>query len=203
MEFEFLVVLKELVLICDEIGSGYRNRVRGYLQGRVNVWFPEDPIGNTVQLLDVLQDSVLRRQPDIVHISASLGDTKRICYGSDERLVPLEFYEENVRRIVDLIAERSTSKLIWGSIPPVDEKNFNRENDEDGNCDLYDYQSIMEYNDRARSLLSSEGILINDLYGAVKAASREDSFRPNGVHFCEIGCELLARKIVSSVEDCL
>ena len=193
--------MKTVVLICDEIGADYLNRVKAYLSDVAEVWFPDRPVSNSVQLLDQLQSEVLRRQPEVVHIGASLGDTRCVCCGSEERLIPLNFYETNVKRILRLIQERSTAEVIWGTIPPVYEEHF-EPNPDDGESVSYRNDVIMEYNEKAREIVKAAAggrVHLNDLYGAVKAASREDSWRPNGLKFCDRGVELLARKIEKSV----
>ena len=61
----------------------------------------------------------------------------------------------------------------------------------------------MQYNERAREVVNAFSVRFNDLYGAVKAASREDSLRPHGLHFGEAGIELLARKVEKAVRSYL
>lgn len=190
---------KRIVLVGDQLARLYRAKVAGLLGSRFEVWMPEGELRNTVAILESLEDGVLRRQPDLIHIGASLLETRCICCGSEDRLVPLEHYRFNVERILGILSERSTAQVIWATIPPVHEKTLRHSSKLKDAPLMYSNEAIVEYNEEAREVAERHGVGINDLYGTVKAASREESLRPDGIAFGESGLELIARKVARAI----
>ena len=191
---------RRIVLVGDHLARSYRAKVAALLGDGYDVWMPEGDLRNTISILESLEDSVLRRQPDLVHIGSSLSETRYVCCGSEERLVPLRHYRFNVERILGLLAERSTAQVIWATIPPVHEKSLQKSSKLKDAPLMYSNEAIVEYNEEAREVVERHRMGLNDLYGTVKAASREESLRPDGIHFGKSGLELIARKVARVVK---
>lgn len=192
--------MQRIVLISDEVLYRCQRPVAGFFQGRADVWFPERPVSSLFDLMSQLHEWVLRRQPDIVHLASGLSDTRTMCYGCSQTLSLLEHYRENVERLLAVILERTTATPIWATIPPVDMKRL-KKNGEEERAFEYDNETIIRFNEQAREAAARFDVAVNDLYGAVKAASREESTRPDAVHFSEAGRDLISSKIIRVIED--
>jgi len=188
--------MKRIVLIGNQICSDFCPVLTALLKGKAELWSPSDPVKTSVDLLLGVREWVLKRQPEVAVFGAGLLDTRKICFGENERLVPLTAYARNVRCILKIALEHSTATPVWLTIPPVDSRRVQRE-DEFG----YDNETIALYNEEAKAVARMLGVKIIDLYGIVKAASRLDSNRPDGVRFDERGSDFIAGAIAARVGE--
>jgi len=195
-------VVQQIVLISDEVLYRCHHPVAGYFKGKAEVWYPDRPVGCLFDLMAELHEWVLRRQPSVVHLASGLKDTRTVCYGCEQTLSLLEHYQENVERLLEIILERSTATPIWATIPPVDMKRLKNNGESDSDFE-YDNETIIRFNEQGREAAAKLGVEVNDLYGTVKAASREQSQRPDAVHFGEVGRDLISSKMIRCIEQVL
>lgn len=179
--------MKQIVLIGDSVCGGYTPVLSNVLKETAEIWCPDCPVGSTVEMLAGLREWVLKRQPDYVVLAAGMVDTRSICFGESERITPLSGFGRNVERILKVVLERSTAVPLWATITPVDVRRVS-DTDEFG----YDNETIAQYNEEAKEIARRLGVEVLDLYGVVKAASRADSWRPNGICFDERSSDFLA-----------
>lgn len=168
------------------------------LKDVAETWCPPQVVSSTVHLLEGLSDWVLKRQPDIVMMAAGILDTRRLCFGEDERLVPLKGFERNVRCAIRLVRERSTAIPVWATIAPVDRRRVASLPLEERDFG-YDNDTISLYNEEAKAVVEKMRAETLDLYGHVKAASRVDSIRPTGIRFDERGSDYIAAKVAAKL----
>jgi len=186
-------------LISDEVLYQCQQPVAGFFRGKADVWFPERPVNSLFDMMSQVHDWVLRRQPDIVHLASGLADTRTICYGCSQSLSLIDHYRENVERLLQLILERTTAVPVWATIPPVDMKRLEKKDEEEKEFE-YSNETIIRFNEQGREAAAKLGVEVNDLYGVVKAASREESARPDAIHFGEVGRDLISSKMIQVIE---
>lgn len=189
--------MKRIVLTGNIICSDFLPVLRALLKEQAEVWTPSSPVETSVDLLEGVHDWVLKRQPELAVFASGLLDTRKICFGENERLVPLTAYARNVRCSLKIVLERSTSVPVWLTIPPVDARRVSGDEDEFG----YDNDTISLYNEEAKAVARMLGVRVVDLYGVVKAAARSDSSRPDGVRFDARGSDLIAGVIAKRLRE--
>jgi len=186
-----------VVLIGDSIRMGYQRFVQEKLSGEAEVWAPTQNGGTSSNVLANLQEWVISRKPDVVHLNCGLHDIKR-DFDSDKNNVPIQEYRENVEKILQNISEKTKAEVIWAMTTPVNEqwhherKGFDR------------FEADVEaYNREANQIAQKLGVKINNLYDVVMNVGRDKLLTQDGVHFTEEGSVLLGRAVAEVVRSCL
>ena len=137
---------------------------------------------------------------DVIHFNWGLHD---LCYrnpnkgpGSKDKVngvlsTSLAQYEANLERLVARL-KRSGAALVWASTTPVPEGEPGRIAGD-----------AARYNAVAARVMNAHGIAINDLHGHVAPKFAELATRPGDVHFKRAGSQVLAEKVVASIEAAL
>ncbi|EDY83605.1 hypothetical protein VDG1235_3232 [Verrucomicrobiia bacterium DG1235] len=188
--------MKRIVLIGDQISEDYSPVLAALLKDKAELWLAPKNSGTSVDLLNGLREWVLKRQPEIAVFASRILDTRKICFGENERLVPLETFTRNVRCILKIALEHSATVPVWATMPPVDPRRV-KSQDEFG----YDNETISLYNEEAKAVARLLGVEVIDVYGFVKSAARDDSARPDGVRFDQRSSDYLASKIAGRLRD--
>ncbi len=185
--------MKQVVLIGDSIRMGYQETVRETLAGRADVWGPEQNGGTSENLLAHVEEWIVARQPDILHLNCGLHDLRKE-FGQEASVVPLDRYAENVRAILDGALTKTKATVIWALTTPVNQawhrerKLFERwEND------------VVAYNKVATDIARQRGIAVNDLFAVVMEAGRDKALLPDGVHFTPAGYALLGKAVAECI----
>ena len=187
--------MTRVVLIGDSIRMGYEPVVGRALSGRAEVWGPAENGRDTPNVLAHLDDWVISRRPDVVHVNAGLHDIKRPRDGSGV-VVPVERYRENLDLIFRRLAEETGATLVWATTTPVNEewhherKGFDRRE-----------RDVEEYNRVSLELARAHGLAVNDLFALVTEAGRDGLLVPDGAHFNEEGCRLLGTAVAKAAMD--
>jgi lysophospholipase L1-like esterase len=189
--------VKTVILIGDSIRMGYQSVVRQVLLGRADVWAPEQNGGTSRNVLDHLEEWVLARRPDIVHLNCGLHDL-RTEFGSTSPAVPLDEYAVNLEAIFGQIQTRTAATLIWASTTPVNE----RWHHENKTFDRFE-ADVLAYNHRALEVALRFGARINDLYELVMDAGRDAYLVQDGVHFSSQGYTLLGTRVAGAIRTLL
>jgi lysophospholipase L1-like esterase len=189
--------MEQVVLIGDSIRMGYQATVAEALDGVAEVWAPEENGGDSANVLAHLDDWVIERQPDVVHLNAGLHDLK-LPFDSDTHQVPLDDYRRNLETIVQRVHSETRSALVLATTTPVHQawhhavKDFDRfESDVDA------------YNAVLRDVARSAGIDVTDLFGLVTMAGKDRVLQPDGVHFKEEGSRFLGHAVAERILACL
>ena len=189
--------MKKIILIGDSISMGYRGFVQCELHGLATCWGPDENGGDSRNVLAHLDDWVLSRPADIIHLNCGLHDLKRE-FGATQTQVPLEEYESNVRLILQKIQEKSSARLIWATTTPVNEekhhslKGFDR-------CEA----DVAAFNAAALGVATELGVVVNDLFAVVEQAGRDELLLEDGVHFTPDGYRVLGAAVSRSVRAAL
>ena len=209
--------MKNLLLLGDSIRVGYCGFVKEILNGRANVFFPEDNCRFAQYTLRELQRWVADYpEIDIVHWNNGLWDSAHLSvsgcgddgeaagvtmkpanvtadYRYDEEAVtPPDIYEYMLNRVAVRIRQLCPeAEVIFATTTPVIEEeatNIYRSNAE---VDLY--------NDIARKVMQKHGIAVNELGDFARTLSKE--YRQDWVHYNADGNKLLAEEIVDFLEN--
>ena len=189
--------MKQVVLIGDSIRMGYQPIVEAALKGLAEVWGPKENGGDSSNVLAHLDEWVIERQPDIVHMNAGLHDIKR-PFGARTNQVPIERYREHLNAIFRRVGEGTTAILIWAKTTPVNEhwhherKGFDR------------FEADVEaYNGAAVDLARRSGVPVDDLCRAVLEGGRDRVLADDGVHFTARGYNLLGKAVAQCIRPLL
>ncbi len=184
--------LSLVVLIGDSIRMGYQDHVASQLAGRAEVWVPEENGGDSRNVLAHLDQWVLARQPDVVHVNCGLHDLKRAFGAGSE--VPLAEYERNVREILQRLQRELNGAVVWATTTPVDE-NWHHQNKGFDRLEA----DVEGYNAAARAVAVDLGVPIDDLFAVVEREGKAQLLTQDGVHFTEEGSQLLGRAVAECV----
>ncbi len=183
-------------MIGDEVCADYCPVLTALLKGEAELWLAPKVVGTTVEQLVGVREWVLPRQPEVAVFASGILETRKICYGENERLVPLTAFARNVRCILKIVIEQTTSTPVWATMPPVDVRRVQGEE-----AFGYDNETISVYNEEAKAVARMLGVAVIDLYGIVKAASRADSSRPDGIRFDERGRDYMANAVAKRLRE--
>ena len=185
--------MRKIVLIGDSIRMGYQPYVESALSDSHSVWGPEQNGGTSVNVLNHLDEWVISRSPDVVHMNTGLHDIRRPI-GMAQNTVNLDQYITNVKSIVTRILEGTDARLIWALTTPVDEEKHNSTHRDIGDFQRYS-ADVLSYNQAVIYLLTDLNVEINDLYGVITKAGLEAMMNQDGVHFNNRGYMLLAKAV--------
>ncbi len=168
--------MKNLCLIGDSIRLGYDKTVKKTLEGKVNVFFPNDNCRFASYVLRYIGEYLgvdKGAKVDVIHWNAGLWDCLRL-YG-EEPHTPIAVYEYYVDRICARIKKFfPNAKVIFATSTSVlSEKmdvNFKRYNEE-----------IELYNEAAVKVVKKYGFEVNDLYAISRTLPEEAHSDP--VHY--------------------
>jgi lysophospholipase L1-like esterase len=194
--------MKRVVLIGDSIRMGYQDTVRAELGSAAEVWSPSENGGHTVNVLIYLNEWVLKRQPDIVHINCGLHDLKTLARDDRENLIPVAEYKRNVGRILRLIQTYTRARIIWAATTPVHEERIKKTRTAPGDFRRYE-ADVVAYNEAAREEAKAKGVPLNDLYAKVMAAGRDESLTADGVHFTKDAYTMLGKAAAEAIRPLL
>ena len=181
-----------IVLIGDSIRMGYQDHVVNQLAGRAEVWVPKENGGDSRNVLSHLEQWVLARQPDLVHVNCGLHDLKK-AFGA-ESAVPLAEYERNVRQILQRLQRELNRAVVWATTTPVDE-NWHHQNKGFDRLEA----DVEAYNAAARAVAEDLGVPIDDLFAVVEREGKAQLLTQDGVHFTAEGSQLLGRVVAECV----
>lgn len=186
--------MKRVVVLGDPICTGYFPVLAAALKKEAALWLAPMVMNTSVDLLVGVKEWVLKRQPEVVVFASGILDTRRICFGENERVMPLPGFARNVRCILESVLENGPVVPLWMTMSAVDVRKV--KNAEDFG---YDNETISLYNEEAKAMARSLGVSVIDVYGIVKAASRADSNRLDGVKFDQRSSDFLAGEVASKL----
>ena len=179
--------MNDVVLIGDSIRMGYQKVVQEELGSSMKVWGPEANGGTSANVLAHLDEWVISRMPDVVHLNCGLHDLRK-AFDTGEVSVRLALYRANVEEILLKILDRTDAKTIWATTTPVNEQ-WHHENK---SFDRYE-ADVLTYNRVSVEVAQRLGVRINDLFDVITRAGRDTVLQKDGVHFTEAGYVLLGK----------
>ena len=189
--------MSDVILLGDSIRIGYQEKVRKQIARRATVWTPDEHSGTTERTIEHLDEWVISRRPDVVHLNCGLHDI-RTEFGCDVAAVPLNRYADNVRSIMTRLEAETDATVIWALTTPVNQewhhnvKGFDRLEED-----------VVAYNTDAAEICRELGVAVNDLYSLVNTAGRDDLLLPDGVHFKPEGYALLGGAVAECIKKVL
>lgn len=146
--------------------------VKSYFDGKALVSKLPYNAGNTVEILNSLNDWPLEDK-DIVHVYA--GHRDLMLNEKGQPFVNPEQFKDNMRQILDILYDRTTAKVVFSNIPPVQE--IILETDHQRN------QRILLYNKIIKDVTWERQILIHDFSAFVVSHSENQEKYSDGLHF--------------------
>ncbi len=137
--------LPRILIIGDSISRAYTLPVRRQLKGLANVHRAPANCGPTANGLAKLDIWLGDKDWDIIHFN----------FGIHDRATPLDQYESNLKRLVENLLPR-TKILVWANSTPIPDV-----------AETFSAQSIVDRNKVAASIMSENGIPINNLFSKI------------------------------------
>ena len=192
--------LARVLLIGDSISIGYTVPVRELLRGKANVHRPLANCAATSNGIEKIDEWLGDKPWDVIHFNWGLHDLKYMGPNGENLVdpgssdnhqnVPIDEYENNLRRLVARLKETGAS-LIWCSTTPVPEGAQGRVSGDSA-----------RYNEVAARIMTENGVAIDDLHAFAEPRLKEMQRRGN-VHFTDQGYKDLAGHVVLSIEKAL
>ncbi len=185
--------MSQVVLVGDSIRMGYEPVVRRELSATVDICSPKDNGGNSANVLEHLDEWIISKKPDLVHLNCGLHDLKR-PFDADGNAIPLQQYELNLDTILTRICQETDARLVFATTTPVnqgwhhDNKPFDRFE-----------ADVVAYNAVALRLAKSHGVTVNDLYALVEKQGPDSLLLPDGVHYSPEGYEILGLTVAEVI----
>ncbi len=189
--------MQQLILIGDSIRMGYQDDVIRELANLADVWAPAQNGGNSANILQHLDEWIISRSPDVVHINCGLHDLRK-DFDTGEPAISINQYESNLRALLKRILAETNCTVIWAMTTPVNEiwhhkrKGFDRLE-----------ADVAAYNVAACKVADDLDIPINDLFRVITDAGRDSYLTPDGVHFTPEGSALLGKAVAEFVKPYL
>ena len=188
--------MKTVILVGDSIRMGYEPVAVRELAGWAEVIeLGGIQGGNTRNILVHLDEWVVSRDPDIVHLNAGLHDMARDPGPGPENRVPVGEYRANLERILQTLQRDTGAALVFALTTPVDlgrqlaiARGVNRTSED-----------VAAYNAAAREVAAGLGVAVNDLHAAVVEGGGAELLAEDGVHFTAAGDEVLGRAVAAAV----
>jgi len=198
--------MKNVWLFGDSIRMLYEKRVQELLPD-TRVFSPQENCRFSSYLLNSLRFwTPAFEKPDAIHFNAGSWDTA-ILFVDDGPFTPIDAYVRNLLSITrelkrygvpliftttlpcmaEVISAVATPSINAPDAPTVFKQNNER---------------IKAYNDAAVSALSAQGVIINDVYGAVLEHLKE-YISADGIHPNEIGTEYIANTVANAIKKVL
>lgn len=185
--------MKNVLLLGDSIRAGYDKSVKATLDGKANVYFPDDNCRFASYLLRYIHEykSLIKDgKVDVIHWNAGLWDCLRLF--GEEPHTPIEVYEYYIDRICQRIKKLfpdaavifATSTRVQSEKMSADFKRYN--------------EDIEKYNEVAVSVVKKYGFSVDDLYAL--SASLPDTAHSDAVHYyTPVGTKAFTDKVLSNI----
>ena len=145
-------------------------------------------------MLTHLDEWVIARQPDVLHINCGLHDLRKE-FGQDTSAVPLNAYTDSVRTIMTRVKTETDAIVVWALITPVNQEwhHLNK------GFDRFE-ADVAAYNTAVADIARELSIVVNDLFATVMSAGRDNLLLPDGVHFKPEGYALLGKRVAAQIK---
>ncbi len=186
-----------VVLVGDSIRMGYQASVTAALADVADVWASEANGGDSRHVLTHLDEWVLARKAQIVHVNCGLHDLKK-DFAAGEAQVPLAEYAQNVRAILRRLQREMDAVIIWAATTPVDEKRHHQNK----GFDRFE-ADVDAYNAAAIEVAGELDVEVDDLFAVIENAGKGDLLTADGVHFTQEGSTLLGNAVAACLRAVL
>jgi len=182
-----IVMKKKVVLLGDSIRLGYGQLVPGMLGDAYEVWQSLDNCRFAKYTLRMLfEEAENIKGADVIHWNNGLWDATELF--DDGTFSTEEEYINNMVRIARLL-KKITPNVIFATTTPVHPDFPTTHNDK-----------VDRFNEIIVPKLKEMGVVINDLSALVKPHI-DQYISPDLIHPNELGCEVCAKQVVSSIKQ--
>ena len=187
--YENLTAVPKILMLGDSISLGYREKVENKLSDKADIYFPNDNVKYSVNLLRYINEWAeqmkIGSNIDVVYFNVGLWDVLRIS--GDAPLVSLEEYAQNLRRIIERLKYLfCNAKIIFATTTTVDEALMK--------YSLSRYNvDIDRYNKMACQIMADMNVAVHDL-NFVSKKELQDKY-VDFTHFTEEGYDILAEEV--------
>jgi lysophospholipase L1-like esterase len=188
--------LKNVTLNGDSTRERYESTVREILDGVASVWAPEANCRHSNFVLEHLDEWVLSRNHDLVHINCGLHDLQYM-HDLTRPTVGTNQYEANLCCILERMLTKDV-RFVWATSAPINEHWYDCKPHKQ-RCEA----DVVAYNERSLKVAARYGIQVNDLYGVVQQTGRDTILDPDGGHHKPEGSRVLGRAVSQCVREVL
>jgi len=182
--------MKKVLLIGDSIRMGYNDVVCRMLEGRAEVWGPEENCCFAKYTLWYINEWIEAfGKPDIIHWNNGIWDIT-VPVGETEVFTPIDEYVNYMKRVYAEM-KKTGAVIIFATTTPVKPE-----------CPQQSTDRIDRYNKRILEELSCEDILINDLYSFV-LANLDEYIGEDFLHMSEYGQEKTGEQVAGFISNLL
>jgi lysophospholipase L1-like esterase len=183
-----------VVLIGDSIRLGYAPFVADRLKDVAQVVSVAVNGGDSGNVLKHLDEWAILPKPAVIHLNAGLHDIKTDPK-TGARQVDLEVYKANLGKILKMLEQETSARLIFATTTPVLDERHNA-----SKPFLRREADVKTYNREALAIVkSSHAAAINDLHALATRIGPERVLVADGVHFTKAGYEALADQVAAEV----
>lgn len=184
--------IPKVLLLGDSIRMSYQPHVARLLDGKAHVVGPSENCQYSLYTLSSLDRWIgALGQPNIIHWNNGLHDVGHNPARHPVQ-IPIDMYRANLEFILNRLTAL-TPNVIWATITPVHPHRPFRNTEWS-----WRNQEIDQFNDAARKLMESRGVLINDLHTLV-GDNVSGFLSADQLHLSAAGQQACAR----TVADCV
>ncbi|MCK4920128.1 MAG: SGNH/GDSL hydrolase family protein [Bacteroidales bacterium] len=183
--------LPNVLIVGNSISIGYTPYVRENLKGIANLYRIPENGGETRKGVGKMKFWLSETEWDIIHFNFGLHDLKYV--DSPEINVPVDEYQDNLIKIIDIIKTNTNAKIIFATTSYVPE-GCNNPGRDSGDEIIYNAAALSV-------LLDYRDILIDPHYSLTKNYPEEQ--REANVHFFESGKERQGDQVAKLISEVL
>ncbi len=187
--------LPKVVLLGDSIRLGYAPLVAKRLEGKAIVVSPAANGGDSANVLQHLDEWVIRERPAVVHFNCGLHDLK-VTKGTSRHQVELTAYQANLRRIVARLRQETSAALVFANTTPILDARHARRG---AGFDRFE-ADVRRYNTAATAVMRDAGVPVHDLHWVVEQGGPDKLLGADGTHYTRAGYERLAEAVADCVQ---
>lgn len=183
--------MKKILLLGDSIRLGYQPAVTELLEGKAEVYGPEDNCRFTMYTLwHAFQWVAAAGEPDIIHWNNGIWDMYTHLQDGKSFITPEEYGCNIIRILRELRALCPGSRVMFATTTPVSDQNT-----------LITNESIDRINEIARRVMQAEGVEIDDLNRALRG--RPELICEDLLHLTPQGYHTAAQAVVQALSPYL
>jgi putative membrane-bound dehydrogenase-like protein len=190
-----------VILLGDSIRMNYQQQVIADLQGRAEVWAPQENGHHSAFTLVNLDKWIGDRRPAVVHMNVGLHDMFLNAKTGKPRH-DVETYSRNLLQIFQKLNSLTDARIIFALTTPVDEQR-QAASTTYGRV-VRRSADIKRYNLAARAVAKSAGVAINDLDSLARQVGPGEILRESdGIHLSEYGQQVIGHQVAAQIKAAL
>ncbi len=187
--------MKKVVLIGDCIRRDYQPTVQEELADVAEVWGPKQTIKTTRNVLEHLDEWVLKTKPDLIHLNCGLHEIRRYR-PENPQTVPLPEFRANLNEIFRRIKANTGTTIIWAHTTPI----FHERRDKLNSYGRKE-TDVLGYNAAAVEVADKYDVPIVDLHRVTVENGMDRYMARNGLHFTPEGYVLLGKAVAKTIRQ--